>query len=92
MEYKELIEALKNMLLEAEKVCAPAHIDRDKWGPLEDCKSCASCENSTRNSSDMPCVCCEDYCYWLPRKFCPECGRPLTEKAWAELERRVCGE
>ena len=25
-------------------------------------------------------------------KFCPRCGRPLTEEAWAELERRVCGE
>lgn len=24
-------------------------------------------------------------------KFCPRCGRPLTEEAWAELERRVCG-
>ncbi len=24
-------------------------------------------------------------------KFCPECGRPLTEEAWAELERRVRG-
>lgn len=21
--------------------------------------------------------------------FCPECGRPLTEDAWAELERRL---
>lgn len=21
--------------------------------------------------------------------FCPECGRPLTEEAWAELERRL---
>ena len=25
-------------------------------------------------------------------KFCPECGRPLTEEAWAELERRLSGE
>lgn len=24
--------------------------------------------------------------------FCPNCGRPLTDEAWAELERRVCGE
>lgn len=22
-------------------------------------------------------------------KFCPMCGRPLTEEAWAELERRI---
>lgn len=24
-------------------------------------------------------------------KFCPACGRPLTEEAWAELERRIGG-
>lgn len=24
-------------------------------------------------------------------KFCPMCGRPLTEEAWAELERRLRG-
>lgn len=24
-------------------------------------------------------------------KFCPNCGRPLTEEAWAELERRMSG-
>lgn len=24
-------------------------------------------------------------------KFCPFCGRPLTEDAWAELERRING-
>lgn len=24
-------------------------------------------------------------------KFCPECGRPLTEAAWAELERKIGG-
>lgn len=23
--------------------------------------------------------------------FCPECGRPLTEKAWVELEKRLMG-
>lgn len=25
------------------------------------------------------------WCFW---KFCPACGKPLTEEAWAELERR----
>ncbi len=24
-------------------------------------------------------------------KFCPECGKPLTEEAWAEMERRIGG-
>lgn len=24
-------------------------------------------------------------------KFCPACGRPLTEEAWAEMERRIGG-
>lgn len=24
-------------------------------------------------------------------KFCPECGRPLIEESWAELERRIGG-
>lgn len=29
--------------------------------------------------------------YDIPIKYCPFCGRPLTEEAWAELERRVNG-
>lgn len=40
-----------------------------------------------------------ELCMWctLNRQFhenryCQACGRPLTEEAWAELERRVCGE
>lgn len=24
-------------------------------------------------------------------QYCPECGRPQTEEAWAELERRING-
>lgn len=26
-----------------------------------------------------------------PKRFCLNCGRPLTEEAWAELERRLIG-
>ena len=25
----------------------------------------------------------------IPRRYCQNCGRPLTEEAWAELERRI---
>ena len=33
-----------------------------------------------------------DYCKLAPywgKHFCPMCGRPLDEEAWAELERRI---
>ena len=29
--------------------------------------------------------------FCIPIKYCPFCGRPLTEEAWAELERRIGG-
>lgn len=38
----------------------------------------------------------DDYCSACGKKlcsrftnYCPNCGRPLTEEAWAELERRI---
>ena len=64
-------------------------IDREKWEPCSKCKSCASCTGSIINSDVLPCSQCEDYCNYIPRKYCPECGRPLTEAAWAELEKRI---
>lgn len=66
-------------------------IDRDKWEPCKKCKSCASCTGSIINSDVLPCSQCEDYCNYIPRKYCPECGRPITEEAWTELEKRVRG-
>lgn len=27
--------------------------------------------------------------FYIPVQYCPFCGRPLTEKAWAELERNL---
>lgn len=44
------------------------------------------------------CMCCEQYdeekfrVGGLNVNYCMFCGRPLTEAAWAELERRISGE
>lgn len=71
----------------------PAHIDRENWGPCAKCRSCASCIDSCESAKDPDCMCfsCRGYGNHRPRNFCPHCGRPLTDEAWAELERRVFG-
>lgn len=52
-----------------------ARIDRDAWEPCEICGIRGMAESLILKRE----------------KFCAYCGRPLTEEAWAELERRVCG-
>lgn len=76
----------------------PARIDREKWGPCEHCKPCAN-PFDIWGPHTFPIDGNEMYFYdtdygWEGEeiKFCPWCGRPLTEEAWAELERRVLGE
>lgn len=59
----------------------PVELDRSKWD------GCHYCD-------DKETVMELDWIYGLDHiltdyKFCPMCGRPLTEKAWAELERRI---
>ena len=77
----------------------PAHIDREAWEPCKVCKEQKDpCyENGCFKENAPKCEYrCDKYLEWrlnLRRlrlaKFCPECGRPLTKKAWAELEKRV---
>lgn len=38
-----------------------------------------------------PCMWCVLY-KQFENNYCPVCGRPLTDEAWTELERRVFGE
>lgn len=38
-----------------------------------------------------PCMWCVLNGQFGLNNYCSSCGRPLTEEAWAELERRVCG-
>lgn len=75
----------------------PAHIDRSEWKPCEHCKS-AEYPPQKFGAHQFPVVGNEIYFYdteygWECEeiKHCPWCGRPLTEEAWAELERRVRG-
>lgn len=75
----------------------PAHIDREAWEP---CGRCRPVENELDRFSGHEFLIdgAEIYFYdsedgWEGEeiRFCPWCGRPLTEEAWAELEKRVRG-
>lgn len=75
----------------------PAHIDREAWKP---CDRCRSKENAIDRFSGHEFLIddAEIYFYdsedgWESEeiRFCPWCGRPLTEEAWAELEKRLRG-
>lgn len=63
----------------------PAHIDRSKW------EFCLWCKDLQYLPHEM----CADVKMpggsEIGASFCPHCGRPLTEEAWAELERRLRG-
>ena len=72
-----------------------AHID---WGAWEPCESCISCENCKNNGDYDPyegsygeCGQCYGFSNFEPSNFCRECGRPLTEEAQGELEKRLRG-
>lgn len=72
-----------------------AHIDREAWG----------CEYCTGDVDDRPFLDSEDLYIsgdgWLTSdgqdhdyckiEYCPKCGKPLTQDAWAELEKRLRG-
>ena len=68
------------------------HIDREAWEPCEWCGSVGKkpdnwvCsledDNGHTVTNDHMVVC-------ATANYCPSCGRPLTEEAWADLERRL---
>ena len=69
-----------------------SRIGREKWEPCDACSNAkhivglalALMDDGSDHRIDTKMNC--EY------SFCPNCGRPLTDEAWAELERRVCGE
>lgn len=91
------ITALRSMSEAGEP---PAYIDRSKWTaknmtdqhPVDQfiCSECGAIFEDfslckiDEDSGD------KEYCEY-ELKFCPACGRAISEEAWAELERRVRG-
>lgn len=82
----------------------PAHIDREAWEPCKLCNQFGEIDpcykdGCFRKNAPKCCYMCDKFLQWRKvekklkdAKFCPECGRPLTEEAWKELEKRVRGE
>lgn len=61
-----------------------AKLDRSRW------EGCEYCNNTLKDYRYISACDIGKRCliYDVPR-CCPICGRPLTEEAWADLERRV---
>lgn len=59
-----------------------AKLNRSRWD------GCFLCNGEVYLNGDV-CVLGTHYVGVSEFDFCPNCGRPLTEKAWAELERRI---
>lgn len=87
----EYVNALRIAIgaLRGEK--APEKMDRIRRKDCVKCRimSCVTCENVATATECEPCRECVDFSRYKILKFCPFCGRPLTEEAWAELERRI---
>ena len=69
----------------------PAKLDRSRW---EGCEYCLEGKGivtfEVPDEIEIP----EDAVKfgWVKEpEYCPICGRPLTEEAWAELERKIGG-
>lgn len=73
----------------------PANIDRKAWKPCsESCrKNCMNCDhNADELFGDADyCKDCHRCSKWETsvHKYCERCGRPRSEEAWADLEKRL---
>lgn len=69
-------------------------LDRSHWEGCEWCNQryCDNCFWQIKMKDRFRCERCIDKSGWAPIvSYCSDCGRPLTEEAWAELERRING-
>ena len=88
---------LKSICNRANEIAYPsAKIVREKWEPCKACRICANCIYGGMSGEEIMKLCLECYdkpfSLWKSRyKFCHWCGRPLTDEAWNELEKRLRG-
>ena len=88
---KEIQEKLRPRIMELiQNIAALRPVSReqvDKVFPgCRSCKSCRSCVFSIHAIKDMPCKKCDPNAEgvlteYKPSKFCPVCGKPLTDEA-----------
>lgn len=81
-------ESMRQILrpLPSAPISPPAKLDRSRW------EGCYTCNNTP--GIMLGTVTLSIGKQFLATRenefrFCPHCGRPLTEEAWAELERRI---
>ena len=66
-------------------------LDRTKWEGCDVCnaKGCKTCVHCIVPRTTYPCNICGLGSKFEPVGFCPVCGKPLTDEAWTQLERRL---
>lgn len=80
----------------------PEKLDRSRWVGCPCCwkPECDCCAHAARREELDPCKSCvkgyqesegEECPGYVAANYCHHCGRPLTEEAWADLERRIGG-
>lgn len=62
------------------------HIDREAWKPCGVCGKADGAISANYCTEDVQGFTITNHT--VKSRFCPKCGRPLTEEAWAELEKR----
>lgn len=69
-------------------------LNREAWKKCGTCCElifCSTCIHQFKSPVDPPCVSCYRGDHWESalHNYCPHCGRPLTKRAWDELETRI---
>lgn len=74
-------------------------IDRIKWEPCRFCRAknmihlgFDGYNDAIYITTDNDAAAIESDSFGFLIEYCPKCGRPLTEQAWKELERKIFDE